>query len=823
MNEDVSKSQEENERLRARLKELGREKAKRQLAVDLINRISTVVGLENVVDNIIQILMEAIGGSNIAIYYETEDGWRYADIYGKKQKLKELDDPIIKQAIENRTFIKVTETDAPALQSPGLLENVETWVYPLSIGDRFFGAIRLEGMALVHAHYRANIDPFISYAALVLYHEVSNVSRLQEAYQEVKKAREELWKTNQLLKSVIDNSPQAILAFDINGKIALCSPAAERMYGWKIDEMTGSLNYIFPENSEKEIQKLYGDISSGQRIMDLEVTHRRNDSSTFDANLCVAPIVDAEEKVQGAVAIIADISERKQAEESLRESEERYRQLSEISPNAIVSHCDGIIEYVNPAGVEMFGVSSPEELIGKLQLDLIHPDDLEESKQRRQKIIEEGGIAPPRQHRILTRDGKVVDVESSGTAFKHRGKIIFQTIFQDITERKHLEEQLRQAYKMEAIGTLAGGIAHDFNNILTPIIVQSELALMDIEEKSPIRFNLQEVLKAGLRAKDLVKQILTFSRQSEQQPIPLKITPSIKEAIKLLRASLPTTIEIQLDLNGGEDTVIADPTQIHQVLMNLCTNAGHAMRDKGGILNVSLDTVEVDPEFASGHAGLEPGSYLKLAVSDTGHGISPEVLDRIFDPFFTTKDRSEGTGMGLAVVHGIIKSYGGEITVESELGKGTTFMIFFPGVTTVVTDEPEIAEKLPMGNERILLVDDEEGMVDALRKMLSRLGYQVVEKTSSIEALEVFGAAPDRFDLVITDQTMPNKTGMELAKIILSIRSNIPIILCTGFSESVNEESAKAMGISAFVMKPIVMRDIAHTIREVLNPALSKR
>jgi len=227
--------------------------------------------------------------------------------------------------------------------------------------------------------------------------------------------------------------------------------------------------------------------------------------------------------------------------------------------------------------------------------------------------------------------------------------------------------------------------------------------------------------------------------------------------------------------------------------------------------------VELDSEYTSRHVDLEPGSYLKLSVSDTGHGISPEVLDRIFDPFFTTKDRSEGTGMGLAVVHGIIKNYGGEITVESELGKGTTFMVFFPSVKTLVADEPEVEEELPMGNERVLVVDDEKGMIDAIGKMLNHLGYQVVEQTSSVEALKIFKAEPDRFDLVITDQTMPNMTGMELAKIIMGIRSAIPIILCTGFSERVNEESAKAMGISAFVLKPIVMRDIAHIIREVLD------
>ena len=514
------------------------------------------------------------------------------------------------------------------------------------------------------------------------------------------------------------------------------------------------------------------------------------------------------------VELRQEITEREKAEVALRESEDRFRSLFEQSNDAIIIHdMDGRILNVNYRALEMLGYDR-KQLLG-MNIPELHPaSELETAE----AAFKETSIKGHTQFesKFTRSDGSIVEVEiSSSITDKEKG--VVQGIIRDITDRIKLEAQLQQACKMEAIGTLAGGIAHDFNNMLTPIIIQSELALMDLEEGNPIRFNLQEVLKAGLRAKDLVKQILAFSRQSEQQPIPLKITPIIKEAVKLLRASLPTTIEIRISLPKDGDTVTADPTQIHQVMMNLCTNAAHAMRERGGVLDVGLDTVELEGENASGHADLNPGPYLKLAVSDTGHGIPLAVKDRIFDPFFTTKNRTEGTGMGLAVVHGIIKSYGGEITVDSEPGKGATFNILIPQTMTAVSAKPDFTEEPPSGNERVLVVDDEPEMVDTLCRMLDRLGYQTTKRTSSIEALELFTAKPDRFDLVITDQTMPNMTGMELAKIFMQTRSDIPIILCTGFSEMVSEESAKAMGISAFVLKPIVMREIANTIRQVLD------
>jgi len=665
----------------------------------------------------------------------------------------------------------------------------------------------------------------------------ATLSVIRDITKEKRKEEElrESEKRYRILMETADRSGQAIIITqDKSGTDTVSvfsNEAAVEVTGYSHEELS-SLSWfeiVHPRYRDAAMKRARKRMT-GEDISDLnEISIIRKDGTEIPIEIC-----SIRSEFQGGASLITffrDITDRRLAEEALRKSEERYRELVE---NAVMGFYQiekqGKYRMVNRRMAEIFGYASPQEFmedIDNVSELYAHPDERSKILQQ----IDEKGFMEGIEVEFRKKTGESIWVKLNTRATTDKdGGVIYEGTLEDITERKQMEEerkrledQLQQAYKMEAIGTLAGGIAHDFNNILTPIIVQSELALMDIDEKNPIRFNLQEVMKAGLRAKDLVKQILTFSRQSDQQPIPLRISPIIREAIKLLRASLPTTIEIRLNLEKDEDTVIADPTQIHQVLMNLCTNAAHAMRDKGGNLNASLSKVELDSQYTSRYTDLEPGLYMKLAVSDSGHGISPEVMDRIFDPFFTTKDRSEGTGMGLAVVHGIIKSYGGEITVESESGKGTTFNVFIPRIKTVAADEPEIVMELPVGNERVLVIDDEQGMVETLCSMLDRLGYQTTKRTSSVEALELFNAGPDRFDLVITDQTMPNITGMELAKTFMNIRPDMPIILCTGFSEKVNEDSAKAMGISAFILKPIVMRDIAHTIRQVLDPAVSKR
>lgn len=387
----------------------------------------------------------------------------------------------------------------------------------------------------------------------------------------------------------------------------------------------------------------------------------------------------------------------------------------------------------------------------------------------------------------------------------------------EITERKKLESRLRQSYKMEAIGTLAGGIAHDFNNILSAIVGYTEISIGAIGSESPVKQYLSRVMEACTRAKDLVKHILMFSRETEQEPRPLNIALPVKEALRLIRASVPATIEIRQDIRARAP-VLADPTQMHQLVMNLCTNAAHAMRETGGVLSIQLADETVTAGKIAEYPDLTPGLYVKITVSDTGHGIPSQNIDRIFDPFFTTKEKAEGTGMGLSVVHGIVQGHGGSIFVKSQVGRGSTFDIFLPTLEGN-SEEAEEARKLSVqtGNESILFIDDEEMIADIAKAMLEGLGYSAVTKMNASEALTLFRQGPDAFDLVITDLTMPQLTGFDLAERIHRIRPDIPIVLCTGFGLDFTEETAAKYGISGIIFKPILRRNMAEVIRNVLD------
>ncbi len=400
----------------------------------------------------------------------------------------------------------------------------------------------------------------------------------------------------------------------------------------------------------------------------------------------------------------------------------------------------------------------------------------------------------------------------------------------EIEERKNtenvksnLEKQLFQAQKMEAVGTLAGGIAHDFNNILAAIIGYTEIATEDLPPESPIIKDLDEVYKAGNRAKELVKQILAFSRQSKQELRPVQIHLIVKEALKLLRSSIPTTIEIRQDIDPQSGKVLSDATQIHQITMNLCTNAYHAMRETGGVLAITMRPIQIkEDDHKVKSFNLTPGLYVELAVSDSGVGMDRNTIDKIFNPYFTTKKKGEGTGLGLSVVHGIVKSYGGDITVYSEPGEGTTFRLCLPRIVTDINSEKtKTAGTYPTGNERALIVDDEEAIVNMIKRMLTKLGYHITAMTSSNDALQTFQKDPDGFDFMITDMTMPNMNGAELIQRVRVIRPNMPIILCTGFSELIDKEKASSLGIQKYLMKPVVKKELAVAVREVLGESAS--
>ncbi|MGE0083989.1 MAG: response regulator [Desulfococcaceae bacterium] len=393
-----------------------------------------------------------------------------------------------------------------------------------------------------------------------------------------------------------------------------------------------------------------------------------------------------------------------------------------------------------------------------------------------------------------------------------------ERLMEEMEERQRSEARFRHAQKMEALGTLAGGIAHDFNNILFPIIGYTELAMDDIAENSLIYRNLEQILRAAFRAKDLVSQILAFSRHSDTEYCPVNIRMIVKEVLKLVRATLPSTIEIQQDAGSEGRPVLGDPTQIHQVMMNLCTNAYHAMREKGGVLSIRVRETEIGTDNSEFQPPAASGTYVKISVRDTGHGMTDEIREHIFDPYFTTKEPGEGTGLGLSVVHGIVRNHNGHITVQSVPGMGTEFNIWLP-VAEKLSEYHRIEETdvTPGGNERILLVDDELQIVQMEKQMLERLGYHVTEMTDSSAALRLFRDAPENFDLVITDMTMPRITGIELSRDMIQIRPDIPIIICTGFSELVTREKAMERGIREYIMKPILKGEMAKSIRRVLE------
>jgi len=386
-------------------------------------------------------------------------------------------------------------------------------------------------------------------------------------------------------------------------------------------------------------------------------------------------------------------------------------------------------------------------------------------------------------------------------------------------EKVRLERQLQQAYKMESLGTLAGGIAHDFNNILYGAMGYTELCLDDSEPDSLLHDNLNEIRSGLMRAKSLVNQILAFSRQSHSEVEPTHVAPVAEEVLKLLRSTIPTTIAIQADTAVANSNIMGDPTQIHQVIMNLSTNAAHAMEEDGGTLKIALDNVDIDPEWKKkDDTDFAPGSYLRLSVSDTGEGIPPENLNRVFDPFFTSKEQGKGTGMGLAVVHGIVEAHSGKILVESSENQGTTFEVYFPLLEDFEAPEDRHrTEHLPKGSEHVLLVDDRPQVVGLQKQLLERLGYSVTTKNSSRAVIEAIQSHRHRYHAVITDMTMPEMTGDVLAEKIKEILPDIPIILCTGYSEKVSNSKAREIGIDAFLMKPVANANLAKTLRKVLD------
>ena len=530
---------------------------------------------------------------------------------------------------------------------------------------------------------------------------------------------------------------------------------------------------------------------------------------------------DDQGEIQGIVCLALDITERKKAEEELQLA----RFCIDHAAVAIFRVADeGKIMDVNEHACRSLGYSR-QELLGMTIFDIDPSFSPEIWVEHRRKLAAERVRVIQAQHR--RKDGTCFPIEITANYFEQDGKGFTFSFATDISsridaeqDREKLEAQLRQAQKMEAIGTLAGGIAHDFNNILSVIIGTANLLEFSDGLAEADRSGLQQILTAADRARQLVKQILTFSRRGEQQRLLVNLKPVVKETFNFLKATLPSSIEVRQSIHADVGAILADPTQMQQVLMNLCTNAAHAMESQEtGVLEIGMEKAWIPPEQARFEPDVEPGEFVKLTVADTGPGIESWVRERMFEPYFTTKRTGKGTGLGLSVVHGIVKTHGGFIKVYSEAGKGTHFHVFLPvaegdGKTAALKDT-----RLPRGSETILVVDDEKALTDMAQLLLEHLGYRVETRTSPLEAIEAFRANPGKYHGVITDMTMPQMNGLNLSKKLLEIRADLPILLCTGFSDAANEEKARAVGIREFAFKPLALSDFAKTLRKMLDEA----
>ena len=525
-----------------------------------------------------------------------------------------------------------------------------------------------------------------------------------------------------------------------------------------------------------------------------------------------------------------EIAEREKTENALRVSEEKYRSIFENSVEGIFqSSLSGRLFSVNPSMARIYGFESPGEMV-MYYTDINKQLYVDPEKQSEfQKILATEGTVENFESQHFRKDGSKIWVSVSARAVRDADgtMLYYEGSNENITARKQAEEdrnilanQLIQAQKMEAIGTLAGGIAHDFNNILSGIMGYSELCLKALHGQTDARYYIEQSLKAVDRAKELVQHILLFSRKNDLEKKPIEPFVVVKEALKFMRASLPANIEIKQNISEALGVIMADVTQIHQVIVNLCTNAGHAMKDSGGVIEITTEAISMIKDGKN----LPKGRYLELTVRDTGHGIPDKSLGKIFDPYFTTKDKGEGTGLGLSVVHGIVKDHDGDIKVYSEQGKGATFKVYIPFIERRCEDRPEVEQTaLQSGSEKILFLDDEKMIVDMNKELLQMLGYEVITETDPVKAVKIFSENCKAFDLVITDKIMPSMSGYDVAREIGNICPGFPVILCTGLEDGEDKHKLKKLGISQFIIKPIRINTLAATVREVLDKNLQGR
>ncbi|MCF8042845.1 MAG: PAS domain S-box protein [Desulfarculaceae bacterium] len=661
-------------------------------------------------------------------------------------------------------------------------------------------------------------------------------ARLNQEVAGRRQAQEAQAKSEQLYRLVADNVGDSIWIVRL-AEMALTyvSPSVQAILGYSPQEaMSLGLQGLLTPQSLARIQRLLAQETrqdpthpdpNRSRIVVVEGVKADGDKLWLEVSGRF--LRDPGGKPEALLGIARDVTERRRSEEALRLSEQRYRDLFDSITDLIYTQdLEGHFLSANQATAAIFGYQ-PEELIGRPGSEFMLPEHREAFKTEYLPTLSRIGFMAGLSQYLDSRGEKHYIEYRSTLVRPEKGEPYISGSGRDVTDRiearrrlKQLEAQLLQSQKMEAMGTLAGGIAHDFNNVLASMLGFTELVLTDLPSESPWRHNLEQVLKAGERAKGMVRQILSFSRQSESSRRPVAVQPVVVEALELLRASLPATITVASHLDAPREMVMADPSQVHQVMMNLATNAFQAMGSGGGVLNVILEPVELGSEQAAAFAELEPGPYLRLTVSDTGPGMDPQTMQRIFEPFFTTKDKSEGSGMGLAMVHSIVKNHGGEVTVQSRPGRGSMFEVYLPRLANAPESLPksQANQRSIGGSERVLLVDDEEPVGEMGRSMLERLGYRVSLCRSGRNALDVVRAAPQGYDLVITDLTMPHLSGDELARRINEIAPELPVVIATGYGGHLSREGLPP-NVRLILSKPFSSREMSHAVRRALKPA----
>ncbi len=643
-----------------------------------------------------------------------------------------------------------------------------------------------------------------------------------------RKTEEVMRESEERYQSLYENSLNGVLLTTPDSAILAANPEARRLLDRTEEEIRREGRAGVMVQDERLSVWLHERMRAG--AWRGEINLRRRDGSVFPAEASSGVFVSVG-GITMTVFSFEDISERKRTENELRQAREdlerrvrertvelrRQAELLDLTYDAImVRDMVGKVTFWSLGAEKVYGWKKKEAL-GCVSYELLKTRGSSPLADIERQVVEKGHWEG--ELRQVRRDGAEIVVSSRWAMQRDEGErpMAFLETNSDVTEQVRLGEQLREAQRMETIATLSSGIAHDFNNILTAVIGFSELGLDRTPDDSPVHRYLSQILKAGTRGSDLVRRILTFARTGEQQKRPLSLSPIIKESLRLLRASLPATIEIRAELSDSSEVITGDAAQIQQIVMNLATNAAYAMKEKGGTLDVVLANLTVPSPDAPPF--LKKGDYVTVTVRDTGTGMPDHIREHIFEPFFTTKERGEGTGLGLAMVHGIVKGHGGEITVSSTPGKGSVFTIYFPAVKTDgATHEREgKREPLPRGRERVLFLDDEPALVEMGAEMLGDLGYRVESFTGAAEAIGAFKTNPDGVDLVITDQTMPRMTGIELAKEIHNIRADIPIILLSGYADVADNLSLKAAGIWVSLNKPLVQADIAKAVRDALD------